>query len=155
MLSHSVVSDSATPWTAALQAPLSVGILQAWILEWGAIPSSRGSSQPRDRIQVSCIAGRFFTFWATREAQYVNLTYAWCGSRHIYVYTHTYTVVYLILSTTLWCKHYYTHFTDEETEPPKDQGIHPRSQSKSDSHIFLLSCLIRISVGTIWSIVFQ
>ena len=34
------------------------------ILEWVAIYSSRESSQPRDRIQVSCIAGRFLT---TRE----------------------------------------------------------------------------------------
>ena len=37
------------------------GILQARILEWGAFPFSRGSSQPRDRTQVSCIAGGFFT----------------------------------------------------------------------------------------------
>ena len=44
------------------------GILQARILEWVAMPSSRGSSRPRDRIQVSSIAGRFFTTWATREA---------------------------------------------------------------------------------------
>ena len=36
------------------------GILQATILEWAAVPSSRGSSQPRDRTRVSCIAGRFF-----------------------------------------------------------------------------------------------
>ena len=44
-------------------------ILQARILEWVAFPFSRESSQPRDRTQVSCIAGRFFTSWATREAQ--------------------------------------------------------------------------------------
>ena len=45
------------------------GILQAArTLEWIAIPFSRGSSQPRDQTQVSCIAGRFFTIWATREA---------------------------------------------------------------------------------------
>ena len=49
------------------------GILQARILDWVAIPSSKGSSQresswPRDGIKVSCIAGRFFTIWATREA---------------------------------------------------------------------------------------
>ena len=44
------------------------GILQARILEWVAFPFSRGSSQPRDWTQVSCIAGRFFTIWATREA---------------------------------------------------------------------------------------
>ena len=34
-----------------------------------AVPFSRGSSQRRDRTQVSHIAGRFFTSWATREAQ--------------------------------------------------------------------------------------
>ena len=37
------------------------------ILEWVAFPFSRGSSQPRDRNQVSCIAGGFFTSWATRD----------------------------------------------------------------------------------------
>ena len=37
------------------------GILQARILEWGAVPFSRGSSQPRDRTQVARIAGGFFT----------------------------------------------------------------------------------------------
>ena len=36
------------------------GILQARVLEWVAIPFSRGSSQPRDQTQVSCIAGRHF-----------------------------------------------------------------------------------------------
>ena len=45
------------------------GILQARILEWVVFPFSSGSSQPRDQTQVSCIAGRFFTSWATREAQ--------------------------------------------------------------------------------------
>ena len=45
------------------------GILQARILEWVAVPFSRAPSQPRDRTQVSCIAGGFFTSWATREAQ--------------------------------------------------------------------------------------
>ena len=39
------------------------GILQARILEWVAIPFSRGSSWPRDRSQVSCIAGRCFNLW--------------------------------------------------------------------------------------------
>ena len=37
------------------------GIFQARILEWVAVPFSRGSSQPRDQTQVSHIAGRFFT----------------------------------------------------------------------------------------------
>ena len=44
------------------------GILQARILEWVAIPFSRGSSGPRDRTWVSCIACRFFTARATKEA---------------------------------------------------------------------------------------
>ena len=44
-----------------------LGILQARILEWVAIPFSRGSSPPRDQTQVSCIAGRFFTIWASRS----------------------------------------------------------------------------------------
>ena len=44
------------------------GILQARILEWVAIPFSRGSSQPRDGPWVSYTVGRFFTIWATREA---------------------------------------------------------------------------------------
>ena len=44
------------------------GILQTRILEWVAIPFSRGSSQTRDRIQVPCITGRFFTIWIMREA---------------------------------------------------------------------------------------
>ena len=43
------------------------GILQAR-MEWVALPFSRGFSWPRDRTWVSCIAGRFFTLWATREA---------------------------------------------------------------------------------------
>ena len=50
----------ATLWLVAHQAPLIHGILQARILEWVAMPSSRGSSQPRDWTQVSsfsCIAG--------------------------------------------------------------------------------------------------
>ena len=47
-------------------------ILQARILEWVAIPFSRGSSCPRDWTHVSCIASRFFTIWDTREAQ------EWC-----------------------------------------------------------------------------
>ena len=44
------------------------GILQARILKWIAIPVSRGHFHPRDRTWVSCIAGRFFIIWATREA---------------------------------------------------------------------------------------
>ena len=44
------------------------GILQARILEWVALPFSRGSSLPRTWKQISCIRGRFFAFWDTKEA---------------------------------------------------------------------------------------
>ena len=56
------------------------GILQARILEWVAMPSSRRSSKPRDRTQVSHIAGRFFTSWATREALHIT------SIPHIYIF---------------------------------------------------------------------
>ena len=45
------------------------GIFQARVMEWVAISFFRGYSQPGDRTQVSCITGRHFTIWATREAQ--------------------------------------------------------------------------------------
>ena len=52
------------------------GILQARILEWVAMSSSRGFSQLRDQIQVSVIEGGFFMKWATREAQWQTATVA-------------------------------------------------------------------------------
>ena len=48
------------------------GIPQVRILEWIAIPFSGGSSPPRDQTQVSCIAGKFFAVWSTREAPILN-----------------------------------------------------------------------------------
>ena len=53
------------------------GILQARILEWVAIPFFRGSSWPRDWTWVSCIAGEFFTTWATRETNSYRYWYRW------------------------------------------------------------------------------
>ena len=49
------------------------------ILEWVAYPFSRGASPPRNRTGVSCIAGGFFTSWATREAHwsFILLPYWW------------------------------------------------------------------------------
>ena len=54
-----------TPWTVVH------GILQARILEWVAFPFSGGSSLLQDQTQVSRIASRFFTTWATKEAHNV------------------------------------------------------------------------------------
>ena len=65
-VSHSVMSNSLRPHG---HPGSSVhGILQARILEWVAVPFSRGSSWPRDQTQVSCIAGIVLTVWVIREA---------------------------------------------------------------------------------------
>ncbi|CAN0562304.1 unnamed protein product [Rangifer tarandus platyrhynchus] len=64
VLSHSTVSDSVTPMDCSPPGSSVHGILQARRVEWGAMPSSRGSSQPRNQIHVSCvscIAGGFLT----------------------------------------------------------------------------------------------
>ena len=72
MLSPLVVPDSfEIPWTR-LRGSFVYEIFQAGILEHIAMPSARGSSCPRDQTCVSCVsclAGRFFTHWPTREAQ--------------------------------------------------------------------------------------
>ena len=49
------------PMDCSLPGSSVLGILQARVLEWVAVSSSRGSSQSRDGTQVSCIAGRHFT----------------------------------------------------------------------------------------------
>ena len=46
-------------------------IFQAKILEWVAVPFSRGSSQLRDQTLVTCTAGGFFTIWAVKDDMYV------------------------------------------------------------------------------------
>ena len=61
--SLSVMSDSLRPHGIYTVRE----ILQAAVLEWVAIPFSRGSSQPRNQTGVSCTAGRLYTNWASRE----------------------------------------------------------------------------------------
>ena len=60
------------PMDCSLPGSSVHGIFQARELEWVAISFSRGSSWPRDRTQVSCIVGRRFTVWATREVHEVQ-----------------------------------------------------------------------------------
>ena len=59
------------------------GILQARIMEWSAIPFARGSSQPRDRTQVSCTVGRFLTIWTIREALLLESGLCLCKKHYI------------------------------------------------------------------------
>ena len=56
------------PTDCSLSGSSVHGIFQASVMEWIAISFSRGSSRPRNRTGVSCIAGRFFTSWAIRKA---------------------------------------------------------------------------------------
>ena len=70
-------------------------LLKARIPEWVAVPFSRGSSQPRDWTQVTCIAGGFFTVWATRAARMSGRTktktwiFSFLGSLFFVLYSHT------------------------------------------------------------------
>ena len=68
MLSRSIIPTLCDPADRSPPGSSVHGALQARILGWAAMPSSRGSSQPRDQTQVSHIAGGLFTIWATREA---------------------------------------------------------------------------------------
>ena len=68
MLNHLSYLTLCDPVDVAHQAPLSMRVLQARILEWVALPSFRGSSWPWDQARISCIScrsrfftGRFFT----------------------------------------------------------------------------------------------
>ena len=64
-------------------------ILKARILEWVAVPFTRGSSWPRDRTQVSRIVGRFFTVWGTREAQLpISYLFHTCWCKTVLLSTH-------------------------------------------------------------------
>ena len=69
--SLSCVPLFATPWTVAYQAPPTMRFFKQESWSGLPFPSSRGSSWPRDRTQVSCTAGRRFNLWPTREAHIV------------------------------------------------------------------------------------
>jgi len=84
-------STLCNPMDCSLPAPLSMGILQARILEWVAMPSSRGSSQHRYWTQVSCIADRFSTIWATRETH-----------THSVQFSHSIQFSHSVVSDSLW-----------------------------------------------------
>ena len=76
LFSHPVMSNSLGPF--GIQSYSVHGILQARILEWVAISSSRESSWPRGWTHVSCdscIAGKFFTHWAIQEELLYGMSY--------------------------------------------------------------------------------
>ena len=67
-VNYSVVSTLCDPMDCSVPGSSFHGIVQARILEWVAIPFSRGCSSPRDQTHVSCTTDVFFTIWATWEA---------------------------------------------------------------------------------------
>ena len=85
------------------------GILQARILEWVAIPFSRGSSQTRDRIWVSCLAGRFFPIWVTSEAHWASTT-----CQILLIHNICKTLLNLILLRRFWSDVYDHHFANKK-----------------------------------------
>ena len=69
------------PTNCSLSGSSIHGIPQARILEWIAVPFSRGSSWPRDLTQVSCTTSRFFTIWATGKIMKVITIHLKCLGR--------------------------------------------------------------------------
>ena len=87
LFSCCVVSHSFyDPMDCSLPGSSVYGDLQARILEWVAISSSRRSSWPRDWTRISCIGWWAFYHWATRKALY------------IYIHTHTYTHTHMYIT---------------------------------------------------------
>ena len=85
--SSSVVFDSLCPMDCSQPGFSISGILQARMLEWVAISFSKRSSWPRDWTQVSCIVGRRFTIWATRQVLYLlSMTILTCHSRPLLIF---------------------------------------------------------------------
>ena len=83
-VSCSVLSDSL--WPHGLCEPTGLfcpWILWARILEWVTISSSRGSSWPRDLTCVSCIAGRFFIIWTTKDICVIESLTNWASTHHL------------------------------------------------------------------------
>ena len=124
LLSHSVMSDSfVTPWATTCQTPLSIGILQARILGWVAMLSSRRSAWHRDQTHissVSCITSGFFT--AEPSERYLSIYL----SIYIYVYIHIYTYMCVCV-----CVYMYVY-----TERERDQGAEEeRKKRKTDNGV--------------------
>ena len=88
VLSRSVMSNLCDLMDCSQLGSSVHGIVQARILECIAMPSPRGSSQPRNRTQVSHIAGGFFTIWATREALPPFSSWEYCCDEHGRVYKY-------------------------------------------------------------------
>ena len=143
-----------TLWTVAHQAPLSIEIFQARMLEWIAISFSRGSSWHRGRTQVSCTIGIFFTNWATREAKWALIkSHQPAQSRYDQP---------LLFSTTFFIGHSHLGpYTTYPNHPENSQRTVPTLQSplrlfklcnpKPDYHASLIPSYGSHSIGSSYS----
>ena len=75
------------------------GIFQARILEWVAIPFSRGFSQPRDQTHISHIAGRFFSALATHFSCETMLWWTFCS----FIFDHEDVIDWINQQWSLFC----------------------------------------------------
>ena len=78
------------PMDCSLPGSSVHGVLHARILEWVAMPSSRGSPQLGDQTWVSCNAGWLFTVWTTREARYACMLSRFS---HVWLFVTLWTIV--------------------------------------------------------------
>ena len=100
------------------------GILQTRILEWVAISFSRGSSQPTDWSQVSCIVGGFFT-----TAPHGEPTCVCVGMHtHTYINMHTYTYILLLLLLLSCFSHVW--LCDPTDHSPPGSSVHGIFQAR-------------------------
>ena len=79
-----------------------MGILQARILEWVAMPYSWRTSQPRDWTWVSCIAGRFFTIWTTMSRPHWKCSLLSQSINYREINSHYFIKIYKIKAHFLW-----------------------------------------------------
>ena len=119
--SRSHVSDC-NLWAVAHQASLSMGFSKQECWEWVAIYFFRRSSLPRGWTRVSCIEGRFFTIWATRETMYPTLT----SKKFFFLFRITHIIFYL----QLW---------KSRVNDPHIEGLASSSVSHSPLFKFLFS----------------
>ena len=94
----SVCLNLCNPWIVAHQAPLFIVFPRKKILKWVAIPFARRSSQPMVQTQISCNAGKFFTFWATRKVHKKNI----CTLTNICIYIYINMLYLYILYGFYW-----------------------------------------------------
>ena len=114
------------PMVCSLAGSSVFGILQARILEWVAVPFSRGSSWPKDWTWVSCIAGGFFTVWVTKEPQSTMSGVLLRGNS---IWKHRHSVMWWQRQGVEWCS-YKPEYAKDCRPLPEDRNKTGRNLSR-------------------------